>query len=283
MMAETLDLSADEDRAQSSGLIQSVVMTGQIIEALAAAGQPMRLTALANHLGEPKARMHRHLSTLKYLGFVEQDAQTECYRLGLKLAHIGQAAMEQFDLRRLAEPYMMALRDLTGQTTVLSIPASGDAIVSAAWECPNPVMISVRLGYRLPAHASAQGRLTLAFSPPDLQQRVLSRKLQAYTPHTLTDPAKLRERLALLRKQLYEVSADETLLGISAVGAPILNFENELVGVIAVVGTTQHVHEPVEPEQLLNLRACAKAISLKLNSTAYEGLGIPNLRAFIFD
>jgi IclR family acetate operon transcriptional repressor len=282
-MADTLDLAADEDRAQSSGLIQSVVMTGQILEALAAAGQPMRLTALANHLGEPKARMHRHLSTLKHLGFVDQDAETECYRLGLKLAHVGQAAMEQFDLRRLAEPYMMKLRDLSGQTTVLSIPASGDAIVSAAWEFPNPVMISVKLGYRLPAHASAQGRLTLAFSPPELLGRVLSRKLQAYTPRTLTDPAKLRERIAIVRRQLYEISEDETLLGISAVAAPILNFNNEMVGTIAVVGTTQYVHDPVDPQQLLNLRACAKAISLKLNSTGYEGLGIPNLRDFIFD
>jgi IclR family transcriptional regulator, KDG regulon repressor len=191
--------------------------------------------------------------------------------------------MEQFDLRRLAEPYAMKLRDLTGQTIVLSIPASGDAIVSAAWEFPNPVMISVKLGFRLPAHASAQGRLTLAFAPPELQSRVLSRKLAALTPHTLTDPAKLRERLAAVRKQLYEVASDETLLGIATVAAPILNFENELVGVIAVVGTTQHVRNPVEPQQLQNVRACAKAISLKLNSTAYEGLGIPNLREFIFD
>src|SRR5215212_7000498 len=128
-MADTLQLVAD-DRAQGSGLIQSVVMTGQILEALAAAGQPMRLTALANHLGEPKARMHRHLSTLKYLGFVEQDAQTDFYRLGLKLAHVGQAAMEQFELRRLAEPYAIKLRDLTGQTIVLSIPANSN---TTAW------------------------------------------------------------------------------------------------------------------------------------------------------
>jgi DNA-binding IclR family transcriptional regulator len=283
MVASSVETSAGEDRTRGSGLIQSVVMAGQILEALAAAGQPTRLTALANRLGEPKARMHRHLSTLKYLGFVEQDARTEFYKLGLKLAHVGQAAMEQFDLRRLAEPYMIKLRDLTSQTTVLSIPASGDAIVSAAWEFANPVMISVKLGYRLPAHASAQGRLTLAFSPSDLQQRVLARKLPSFTPQTPTDPAKVRDRLGLIRKQLYEVSVNETLLGISAVGAPILNFENELVGVVAVVGTTQHIHDPVEPQQLLHLRACAKAISLKLNSTAYEGLGIPNLRDFIFD
>jgi IclR family KDG regulon transcriptional repressor len=275
--------NAEAERAQGAGVIQSVVMAGQIIEALATAGQPMRLTTLANQLGEPKARMHRHLSTLKYLGFVDQDAQTECYKLGPKLVHIGQAAIDQFDLRRLAEPYMLRLRDLTEQTVVLSMPASGDAIVSAVCESPNLVTISVRLGYRLPAHASAQGRLTLAFAPPEVQQRVLGRKLQAFTPRTITDPAQLRERLKRVRTQLYEVSMDETLLGISAVAASILNFDNELVGAIAVVGTTQYVHEPVEPKQLQYLRACSKAISLKLNSTAYEGLGIPNMREFIFD
>jgi DNA-binding IclR family transcriptional regulator len=280
---ETLDHAEDEERSGNSELIQSVVMTGQIIEAMAAAGQPMRLTALANQLGEPKAKMHRHLSTLKHLGFVDQDPKTETYRLGLKLVHIGQAATDQFDLRRLAEPYMTRLRDLTHQTVVLSTPASGDAIINAVIDSPNLVTISVRLGYRLPAHASAQGRLNLAFGPAATQQRVLARKLQVFTPRTLTDPAKLRERLATIRERLYDVSMDETLLGISAVAAPILNFDNELVGAIAVVGTTQYVHEPVDPEQLKLLRACTKAISLKLNSTGYEGLGIPNLKEFIFD
>jgi IclR family transcriptional regulator, KDG regulon repressor len=283
MKAEALDRAEDEERAGNSEFIQSVVITGQIIEALAAAGQPMRLTALASQLGEPKAKMHRHLSTLKHLGFVDQDAKTETYRLGLKLVYIGQSAIDQFDLRRLAEPYMSRLRDLTRQTVVLSTPASGDAIINAVVESPNLVTISVRLGYRLPAHASAQGRLNLAFAPPAVQQRILARKLQAFTPRTMVDPTKLRERLTQIRQQLFDVSMDETLLGISAVAAPILNFDNELVGAIAIVGTTQDVHEPVDPEQLKLLRACTKAISLRLNSTAYEGLGIPNLREFIFD
>jgi IclR family KDG regulon transcriptional repressor len=283
MKADALDRAEDEERSGNSEFIQSVVITGQIIEALAAAGQPMRLTALASQLGEPKAKMHRHLSTLKHLGFVDQDAKTETYRLGLKLVYIGQSAIDQFDLRRLAEPYMSRLRDLTRQTVVLSTPANGDAIINAVVESPNLVTISVRLGYRLPAHASAQGRLNLAFAPAAVQQRILARKLQAFTPRTLVDPAQMRERLAQIRRELFDVSMDETLLGISAVAAPILNFDNELVGAIAIVGTTQDVHEPVDPEQLKLLRACTKAISLRLNSTAYEGLGIPNLREFIFD
>ncbi len=283
MKTETRDPADDDERIGGSGLIQSVVMTGQVIEALAVAGEPMRLTELANQLGEPKAKMHRHLSTLKHLGFVDQDPKTETYRLGLKLVHIGQAATDQFDLRRLAEPYMARLRDLTRQTVVLSTPANGDAIIGAVVDSPNLVTISVRLGYRLPAHASAQGRLNLAFAPVAMKQRVLSRKLQAFTPRTLTDPSKLRERFARIRTELYDVSMDETLLGISAVAAPLLNYENDLVGVVAIVGTTQYVHEPVDPEQLMLLRACTKAISLRLNSTGYEGLGIPNLREFIFD
>jgi IclR family KDG regulon transcriptional repressor len=281
MTADTLEATEDDERAH--GVIQSVVTAGQIIEAMAAAGQPLRLTALAHQLGEPKAKMHRHLATLKYLGFVDQDSQTECYRLAPKLAHIGQAASDQFDLRRLVEPYMMRLRERTHQTVVLSLPASGDAIVNAVVDSPNMITISVRLGYRLPAHASAQGRVTLAFAPQDVQQRVLARKLPALTPRTIVDPAQLRERLKRLRTQLYDISMDETVLGISALAAPILNFDNDLVGVIAIVGTTQHVHDPVDPDQLQLLRACTKAISLKLNSTAYEGLGVPNLRDFIFD
>jgi IclR family transcriptional regulator, KDG regulon repressor len=283
MKVEAPERPEDDERVGGSGLIQSVVMTGQVIEALAAAGEPMRLTELANQLGEPKAKMHRHLSTLKHLGFVDQDPKTETYRLGLRLVHIGQAATDQFDLRRLAEPYMTRLRDLTRQTVVLSTPANGDAIIGAVVDSPNHVTISVRLGYRLPAHASAQGRLNLAFATVATQQRVLSRKLEAFTPRTLIDPVRLRERFARIRTELYDVSMDETLLGVSAVAAPVLNYENDLVGAVAIVGTTQYVHEPVDPEQLTLLRACTKAISLRLNSTGYEGLGIPNLREFIFD
>lgn len=279
--AEPVD--GDEASEKGGPLIQSVVSATEILEALAAAAQPVRLTALANQLGETKAKIHRHLSTLKFLGFVDQDSQTECYRLGPKLVHLGQAATDQFDLRRLAEPYMVKLRDLTHQTVVLSMPANGDAIVNAVVDSPNMVTISVRLGYRLPAHASAQGRVTLAYAPAAVQQRVLARKLVSYTPRTVVEPSALRHRLEKIQREFYEVAMDETLLGISAVAAPVMNFDGELVGSIAIVGTTQYIHEPVEPEQLKLLLACAKAMSLKLNSTAYEGLGVPSLKEFIFD
>lgn len=255
-------------------LVHSVVMASEIIDALASASQPMRLTALANQLGETKAKIHRHLTTLKYLGLVDQDRSTERYKLGAKFVALGQAATEQFELRRVAEPYMQKLRDMTRETVVLSVPASGDAIVTRVIEGPNLVVIAVRMGYRLPAHASAQGRVTLAFAPKAVQQRVLTRKLQSFTPRTLVEPATLRERLLQIRRDLYEVVADETVLGISALAAPILDFDDELVGSIAVVGTTPHITDLVPREHVKLVRGCAKAISLKLHSKLYESLSL---------
>jgi DNA-binding IclR family transcriptional regulator len=284
ILPETDGAEDDEQRAGSSGhLIQSVVMASAIIDALGSAAEPIRLTALAQSLGETKAKIHRHLATLKYLGLVEQDQRTERYRLGQKLAHLGHIAAAQFDLRQVAEPYMRKLRDLTQQTVVLSVSVGGDSVVSLVVESANLVTLSVRLGTRLPAHSSAQGRVNLAFAPEAVRDRVLARKLAPLTPRTIVDPAALRQRLARIRRELYDVAMDETMLGISAVAAPILNFHDNVVGVIAIVGTTHYVREPVDPEQLRYLQSCTQAISLKLNSSAYERLDVPMLKEFSFE
>jgi DNA-binding IclR family transcriptional regulator len=259
----------------SGTVIQSVVVAGRVLEALAAASAPMRLTELANQLGEVKARIHRHLTTLKRIGLVDQDRTSERYRLGWKLVHLGQAAADQFEIRRIAEPYMLKLRDLSHQTVVLSVPANGEAMVVAVMESPtNLVTISVRQGARLPAHASAQGRIVLAFAPPEVQGRFLQRKLIRLTPRTISDPAKVRDRLAHIREQLYEVAPGETLLGITTLAAPLLDHDGQLLGVIAIVGSEQFIADPADAEQLRLVRACAAAISGEFSASAYLKAGI---------
>jgi IclR family transcriptional regulator, KDG regulon repressor len=275
---------APEGAAAGSGaVVQSVVVAVRLLEALAAIGQPVRLTELAKQVGEVKARVHRHLATLKLLGLVDQDRASECYRLGWKLVHLGQSAADQFEIRRLAEPYMMRLRDLSHQTVVLSVPANGEAMVAAVLESANLVTISVRQGARLPAHASAQGRIMLAFSPPETQRQVLARKLAKHTERTLTEPILLRERLRRIREELYELAAGETLLGISTIAAPLLDHEDQLVGAVAMVGSDQYIPNPADPRQLELLRACAAAISAKLGATAYQRIGIAVPEEFVLD
>jgi IclR family KDG regulon transcriptional repressor len=265
-----------------STTIQSVVVATRVLEALAASPGPVRLTELAKQLGEPKARIHRHLTTLRLLGYVDQERTSERYRLGWKLVNLGQAAAEHFEIRKLAEPYMYRLRELSHQTVVLSVPANGEAMLAAAVESPNLVTISVRQGARLPSHASAQGRIVLAFAPEALQRQILSRKLERHSPRTITDPKVIRERLRRIREQLYEIAPGETLLGITTLAAPLLNHDDELVGVIAMVGSDQFLADPPDPKQIDLVRGCAAAISARLNAKAYARLGIGVPRAFVF-
>lgn len=279
-IAQPADDIAEETIGSPGTIIQSVVVAARVLEALAAAGKPIRLTELAKQLGEAKARIHRHLTTLRLVGLVDQDRSSEHYRLGWKLVDLGQSAAEQFEIRRLAEPFMLRLRDLAHQTVVLSVPVNSEAMVVSVMESANLVTISVRRGSRLPAHASAQGRIALAFAPAETQKQILARKLPALTPRTITDPGELRARLEKIREQLYEHAPGDTLLGISTLAAPLLDNEDRLVGIIALVGSDQDIPAPVSSEQLGMIHACAAAISAKLHSTAYQRRGVALNRDF---
>lgn len=243
------------------GTIKSVAVAAQILEALANSGGPVRLADLSRQLDMPRARIHRHLKTLRELGFVSQERNGERYWLGSRLFHLGQAAREQFEITRIAERPMHDLRDAFGQTIVLSTPINGEALIVAVTESENVVQISVRPGARLSAPESAQGRIALAWAPAAIRERVLGAMDSAAR-------ADVEARLETIRNRLYEFSSGEMLGGINVLAAPLLGEADELAGTIAVVGAAQDISET--PEAIRILHTEAAAISAVLGSNAFE-------------
>lgn len=254
--------------------LESVTVVAQILHELAVAQQPLGVTQLARALDHTKARVYRYLASLKRLGLVEQDAATERYRLGWKLFQLGEAAGQQFDLRRVADPYLKRLRDQTGLTALLSVPVNGEAVVIANAEADRNVSITVKPGNRPLPHASAQGRIVLAFCDEVVRERFLSRKLAAPTPESLTDPEAVRRRLTRIRERLYEDAPNEALVGINALSAPVLRDGNELVGMIGVVGSIQDIPSPPSSRQIDLVRGAGAALSEALHGTLYRERGI---------
>lgn len=255
--------------------LDSVAVVAQILDELAGARQPLGVTQLARQLEHSKARIHRYLVSLKRLGLVEQDAASERYRLGWKLFQLGEAAGQQFDLRRLADPHLRRLRDLTGLTALLSVPVNGEALVIAAVESERNVCITVKPGNRPAAHCSAQGRVVLAFADEAVQNRLLRRKLEAVTPQSIADPDAVRRRLAAIRERLYEDAPNEVLTGINTLAAPIVRDGDALVGMIGIVGSIQDIPSPALVQQVDLVRGCAAALSEMLEGTLYRTRGIP--------
>src|SRR6185437_1954010 len=96
--------------------LQSLQTAFRILDELSNAQGAVGLSSLATKVGELKPRVYRHLATMKRLGVVFQDARSGGYSLGGKLFTLGEAALEQFDLRLVAAPFLIQLRDLTRQT-----------------------------------------------------------------------------------------------------------------------------------------------------------------------
>lgn len=260
--------------AAEAGGLDSVSLVARILDELAMAPAAMGVTEVARALDESKARIHRNLASLKLQGLVDQEQETERYRLGWKLFQLGERAALQFDLRNLADPFLKHLRDATGQSALVSVPLNGEALVIAAADNDRGVCITVKPGNRPPAHCSAQGRIVLAWSPEAQRKRLLGHKLAAYTPESLTDAARIQRRLAQIRERLYEDAPGETLPGINVLAAPILRDGDELVGTIGIIGSVQDVASPPRREQLALVQGCAASLSTRLGNGSYRDKGI---------
>lgn len=272
MLKRTQQKTAKEPSAGS--MVRSVAVACRLLDALARGAAPMRVTELAKMLGEPKAKIHRHLTTMRHLGVIEQVQSSEKYRLGWKLYQLGQAVFERFDVRTIAEPYMARLRDEVCQSVVLAVPigVEGLFIANLDYTAAGLPKISAVPGTVVAPAVSATGRIVVAFADAKQQEKVLAQPIRAYTKHTLTNVDELRRRLALIRKRLYDYGSEELTLGIAAVAAPILNAENQLLGAVSIVGSVQFILDPPTPMQIGYVQSCAMAISAHFKSTAYDGI-----------
>lgn len=254
--------------------VEAIKVAIRILDEMALARRAMRITELADALGETKPRIHRHLATLKEMGVVEQEQSTERYRLGWRLFQLGEAAGTQFDLRYRAEPYLIKLRDELKQTAVLAIPINGQPVVIATSEnIYARIYVSVKPGNRPLPHCSAFGRLVLAFSPEETSQKLLSDTLIGETENAMTDRQEVLDRLPVIRHQFYEYADSEVMVGINTVVAPIFRDNDVLAGAIGIVGSVQEIPSPPHPRQIELLHQYCKELSIQLNSNAYLKIG----------
>jgi len=272
-MRGAAERSAQAAKPLAEGL-QSVQAAFRILDELSNAHQPVGLTDLAATLGELKPRVYRHLSTMKRLGVVFQDARNGRYSLGGRLFSLGEAALDQFDLRFVAAPYLTQLRDQTRQTALLSVPGNGEPIVLSCVEYRDRLSISSRPGNRPPPHCSSQGRIALAFADEAARKRILGRKLVAFTKHSITEPVLIAARLENIRERLFEEAVDEVRLGINALSAPVFRDHEEIIGIIGIIGTSAEIGTPPSRSLIATLHRIAGALSAELNCGIYQERGL---------
>ena len=155
-----------------------------------AAGRELGTNEVARLTGINASTVSRLLATLAHAGYVEHVAESGRYRLGLRLLELGNAVLARLDLREIAHPHLQALAEETGETVTLSAPGEGHAVTVDFVQSASVVQSVARLGRPSIGHATAAGKIVLAFSEGDPPA-----KLEAYTDRTITDRRTLAAEL----------------------------------------------------------------------------------------
>jgi DNA-binding IclR family transcriptional regulator len=246
------------------------VLALDILEYLARAQEPVGVASIAAALGLTKSRVYRHLRTLLKRGYIYQAGSFEKYQIGSRLVSLSHVVAENFQLANISKPAINQLREALGHFTVLSEPDSEGMRVVATRTGKSMLEVQVKQGSLLPYHASAQGKLCLAFGDPNLLERVCRSRLEAVTPYSITSARALRAEVERVRRNGYATAFNESLIGANSLAAPILGPGRVLRGTVAVIDSVQFLPQQPTRTQLAKVMAASRQITRLLGGEAVD-------------
>jgi DNA-binding IclR family transcriptional regulator len=237
------------DVERDRGGIQAVHLTFDILEELMAAQQELGVSEMTQRLGSSKGTVFRHLQTLVERGYLSQNPNTSRYRLGTRAHLLGEAARGSMDLLALGAEALGRLQAATRQTAVLSRVIGRTVTVLNTVTGPSALEIGVKPGSDLPLHASAQGKVALAFSRRGLLTALKRQPLTKMTDRTVTDIAELEREVVAVRAAGWASAYEEMMLGINGVAVPVFDETGDCVASLAIVGSIQFL--PQQPDKAM--------------------------------
>ncbi|MBC7077160.1 MAG: IclR family transcriptional regulator [Synergistales bacterium] len=234
---------------------------------------------LSRATGLSPSTVHRFLSSLKELGFVQQNPDNSKYRLGYKVAELGVRFLERLDVRSLAVPLMVELRNVSGETVGLSIKIDA---VSRAYvhevEGVHQVRVRLPVAKPLPLYLGAPGRVLSAWLSPSEIEHIALAGARAELPSGVSfDPGRFRAELAEVRARGYAVANSEYMTGTSSVAVPVRDGRGNVVAALSISGPrvrfTEEAQEAVLPHLFRaaeELCAALGCVGLKSRSAGRE-------------
>jgi DNA-binding IclR family transcriptional regulator len=193
------------------------------------------VSELARSFGTTKGTVHRLLSSMAAEGFVDQDPRTRRYRLGVKLLTLGTRFQSKSSFQEIARPYLIELRDATGETVNLGVLRGNEVVYVEKIDSREALRIDIGIGSRVPAYCTSLGKAILAFQPSGVRQDYLDHfKPTRKGSARISSRKALREELQHVKKQGYAVDEGEMLPDVCCIGAPILDSQGLSIAAISV-------------------------------------------------
>jgi IclR family acetate operon transcriptional repressor len=212
---------------------------------------------IARRTGINASTVSRILATLAEGRLVSFNEETGRYRLGSRLMVYGNLVHSRLDMRQALRPLLVILAKRTAETTTLSAPSSPDAVTIDFVQAPGSVVSVAELGRASVAHATAAGKVGLAFGAAELP----TGRLVRFTDRTLTDRAQLEAELDEVRRQGFATAVKEREPDLNAIAAPVFGPAGRLAAIVGVQGPASRFDSGAMADAVPELRAISMAMS----------------------
>lgn len=213
---------------------QSFARNMNVLDAIADAASAPSRADLMKTCGLTRPTLYRIIASLEAEGLIEKTGDNR-YRLGGRLVSLARQALAQNDVRKIAEPHLMRLRDVTGETVHLAIRSGEELVYIDKMESHATVRMSSTVGTRVQFNSSGVGKAFLsALAPADADRMIEALPLQKITPFTNTDRSVLQETVRQARRAGFVRDDQENEIGIVCFGAAICEAPDRPVASVSV-------------------------------------------------
>jgi DNA-binding IclR family transcriptional regulator len=238
-----------------------------VLRVLAEAGVPLRLADVQRKTGLQKTVVHRLLKTLVASRFVEQDAESAAFHIGLGAFEVAQAYPYAGSFITLSRRFLRDLVAGSPYTAYVAELDGFDIVYLAVVEGTGPLRVHVTPGNRIQAYATAVGKALLA----ELDDDEIVRRADAYgfkqlTPSTVTTTARLLEEVQMVRDQDYALNHEEAYPGIGAIAAVVRGASGKATAGITVAYATSLLGASEVSEWVERTTAAALEISAAIGT-----------------
>jgi DNA-binding IclR family transcriptional regulator len=255
--------------AESGAGTQAVERAMSLLACFTDEHSELRVTELCSQTGLGQSTVSRMVSSLDRLGYVAQDVRTGLYRLGPMAVTLGSVALNTSSLFRAARPIAQSLAHATGLGVNLAEFRDDRLFYLCNFEGARSPKSFTMAGRTAPLHATGMGKAILAEQPAEyLQEYFTSGFGHAYTPHTVTDPARMAEVLTEIRSRGYATEIEELAFGRACVAAPIRARGGQVVAALSLSGPLSELELPGRQQELaLMVIEAADELSVSLGFT----------------
>jgi IclR family pca regulon transcriptional regulator len=232
----TINRSASEQAlvdASGPEFLEALARGLRVIETFNQDRRQLTLSDIAKLVDLPRASVRRTLHTLVQLGYAEMDERM--FRLRPRVLNLARAYLQSNAVTDIVQPALERLSEATGESCSAAV-LDGEDIIMIAHASPQRVLpVSAQIGFRLPAFATALGRVMLASLDDRALDKFLTRlKPEKITKATVTDKAQLRKIILEVRKSGFALADQEVEIGFRSIAIPLRKRDGRVIAALNI-------------------------------------------------